>query len=307
MELICPSCEARYAIPDGSIGEKGRQVSCMNCGHGWHAYPPLVLGAEEAAVSPAAGMQWRDPEAMPSPPTALPARPSIPGMTDAAPAAAAPAKSRSAVNRSEQLAEIREMLAEVQSEDRAAAARSDQRAPMQSEPTLVAPAAGFAAAMDDRPSSSTTPNTFRDATRAAPEQPEAPGGDYDASLPEDDDDDDVDPLRRRMEMHDTSNKTSARPTDVKRLRRTHERRAKRRMRQGTAGSGAFLTGFLLVAIIASVMISLYLLHPQIIARVPATEKPLTEYVATIDGLRVTVAETFEGVHGWVSQQLEGKV
>ncbi|MEL6997904.1 MAG: zinc-ribbon domain-containing protein, partial [Pseudomonadota bacterium] len=221
MELICPSCEARYAIPDGSIGEKGRQVSCMNCGHGWHAYPPLVLGAEDAAVSPAAGMQWRDPEAMP---TAPPARPSIPGMTDAAPAAAAPAKSRSAVNRSEQLAEIREMLAEVQSEDRAAAARSDQRVPMQSEPTLVAPAAGFAATLDDRAATSSTQNTFRDATRVAPEQPEPPRGDYDASLREDDDDDDVDPLRRRMEMHDTSTKASAKPTDVKRLRRTHERR-----------------------------------------------------------------------------------
>ena len=46
MELICPQCDARYQIPDGSIGAAGRQVSCMSCGHAWHAYPPLMLDTQ---------------------------------------------------------------------------------------------------------------------------------------------------------------------------------------------------------------------------------------------------------------------
>ena len=52
MELICPSCEARYRVPDGAIGSQGREVSCTNCGHGWRAEPPLEL---EPAMAVAGG------------------------------------------------------------------------------------------------------------------------------------------------------------------------------------------------------------------------------------------------------------
>ncbi len=40
---------------------------------------------------------------------------------------------------------------------------------------------------------------------------------------------------------------------------------------------------------------------------PAAEQPMNEYVATIDGLRVSIAETYQGIAGWVSESLEGKV
>lgn len=321
MELICPSCEARYAIPDGSIGEKGRQVSCMNCGNVWHAFPPLVLGATQAA-SPSVGMQWRDPEQpgtvpqggaprwddVASAPPRETAPPSGHGGTsdpDAGPvtfetagkAAGGSAADRGSASRSEQLAEIREMLAEVQSEDRAAATRT---------PTLAdeAPANDLR-----RPQPDSDESAPRHAERA-PEPPEIPEAETFDPL-SDDVGDHVDPLRQRMQMLDNKSKSGdkqgTKPTNVKKLRRTHDRRAKQRQKAESARSGAFLTGFLLVAIIASVMIALYLLHPQIIARVPAAEKPLTEYVATIDGLRVSVAETYEGITGWVSESLEGKV
>ena len=326
MELICPSCEARYAIPDGSIGEKGRQVSCMNCGNVWHAYPPLLLGASQAATSPSVGMQWRDPDQAGSVPQGGAPRwddvtnpqpreaPPASGRPETIEASAAPASfetaksaserpgaDRGAASRSEQLAEIREMLAEVQSEDRAAATR--------------APSLGE----DESASDLRGPQTDADegSVRLAERKPEpAPAP---AAIPEveqidalsDDVGDDVDPLRRRMQMFECGGKpdekSKGKPTNVKKLRRSHDRRAKKRQKAETARSGAFLTGFLLVAIIASVMISLYLLHPQIIARVPAAEKPLTEYVATIDGLRVSVAETYEGISGWVTESLEGKV
>ncbi|MEM9059584.1 MAG: hypothetical protein AAGD13_03905 [Pseudomonadota bacterium] len=281
-----------------------------------------MLGAEQAAGSPSVGMQWRDPATQQTPPTAPPVRPAVPGgepvpvagvaaaaaaaSAGAAMSSAAPASdpaSRSATNRSEQLAEIREMLAEVQSEDRATALKAD-----------TSPSSEFGSEQSQSDGSDVSTISGR---RQRTEPSFGPGSEATRVMPDNSDPQDdlyedlnepeVDPLRQRMAMHDKSTGKSPKPTDVKRLRKSHERRAKRRSRESAAGSGAFLTGFLLVAIIASVMISLYLLHPQIIARVPATEKPLTEYVATVDGLRVTVAETYEGVRGWVSEQLEGKV
>jgi predicted Zn finger-like uncharacterized protein len=35
MILTCGDCGKRYLIPDGSIGEKGRKVRCVSCGHTW--------------------------------------------------------------------------------------------------------------------------------------------------------------------------------------------------------------------------------------------------------------------------------
>ena len=325
MELICPSCEARYGIPDGSIGEKGRQVSCMNCGHGWHAFPPLVLGAEQAAGSSSAGMRWQHPgpvqDLRRTEPTLEPTRSpsySAPyGSSSGAngsnaasvgtpiTAAASSTDARVAASRSEQLAEIREMLAEVQSEDRAvAAARSDTTStfsdaadeisrPLE-QPEFGSGEVGRSADLADRDE-----NT----TRVFPESEQS----VYAEEFVDPEPVETDPLRQRMQMAGGAAAAKAKPTDVKKLRKTHDRKVRRHKRQEAAGSGAFLTGFLLVAIIASVMISLYLLHPQIIERVPASEPALIEYVATIDGLRVTVAETYEGITNWVSESLEGKV
>ena len=61
-----------------------------------------------------------------------------------------------------------------------------------------------------------------------------------------------------------------------------------------------------VVIIAAVMIALYILHPQIIERMPGTEEALLKYVATIDSVRVSLAETFGGLQDWVSSALSDK-
>ncbi len=37
IEIVCPSCHARYQLPDGSIGPEGRKVSCSSCSHKWRA------------------------------------------------------------------------------------------------------------------------------------------------------------------------------------------------------------------------------------------------------------------------------
>ena len=40
MILECPECSAKFKIPDGALGEAGREVRCGKCEHKWHAMPP---------------------------------------------------------------------------------------------------------------------------------------------------------------------------------------------------------------------------------------------------------------------------
>lgn len=51
MILTCPSCSARYAVPDGAIGEGGRKVRCAKCRFSWvQEAPEESLAPGEPAV-----------------------------------------------------------------------------------------------------------------------------------------------------------------------------------------------------------------------------------------------------------------
>lgn len=280
MELICPSCEARYQLPDGAISEKGRQVSCMSCGHGWHAYPPLVLSESNRAgmASSPIGIPFGTPPggapaAGAKPPRQVaPSRP-MPGQADKFETAAAePQAAATSSSRTQQLAEIREMLAEVQAEDHTAPT-VQRDTPLQDD-SLTGPAKPRAAALAD-------------ADRPASNAPEETMGR-----------DPIDPLEERAQNR--PNKTEkAKPVDLKSIRRRHDRKERARQREKSMTNGAFLTGFLLVVIIVAVLIGLYVLHPAIISKLPGTEQALNEYVATIDSFRVSIAETVDQARRWL--------
>lgn len=53
MILACPSCSARFLIPDSAIGTRGRTVRCGRCGHVWYAAPPADRASDAGdAVDP---------------------------------------------------------------------------------------------------------------------------------------------------------------------------------------------------------------------------------------------------------------
>ena len=308
MELICPSCEARYQVPGGSIGEKGRQVSCMNCGHSWHAYPPLVLGTTETAPSPSRGLTYpggHTPQRPTGPKPVLvdPEETTSEKKTPQLAGDSAPPSVRADQSRSEQLAEIREMLAEVQSEDRAAAVLAPVAPARPAEPEAKASSQPKAPEPEAPPRESLTAGVQTSSSEAHEVDPRIAA---ESRRKQEDLRNQEEAADRERASREQNRGSKAKPTDVKKLTRSHTRRIRREKARAKAGSGAFLTGLLLVAIIAAVMIALYILHPQIIERMPGTEDALLKYVATIDGVRVSLAETFGGLQEWVSSALSDK-
>lgn len=43
MILTCPSCHARYVLPEGAIGPDGRRVRCAKCSHSWFEEGETIL------------------------------------------------------------------------------------------------------------------------------------------------------------------------------------------------------------------------------------------------------------------------
>jgi predicted Zn finger-like uncharacterized protein len=262
MELICPSCEARYGVPDGAIARQGRDVSCTNCGYGWRAMPPVG----EVAM-PSAGQGGMTEEA----------RPTSGLGGEGAGAAELHALRTNEPSRNAQLVEIREMIAQVQSENGIAASREAPAAPsgtpLRASPGPEGRGATF---MPGEAPSRTELRRIDDI--------EESGGE--TALHQD-------PLRRRMAELDA--RASRNHSDRDQMRRSMFNRNQDR----SAGSGAFLTGFLLVLLIGAAMLAAYAMRPTLIERFPESAPLLTEYGNGVDDVRSRIADGYDRGRSWV--------
>jgi len=126
----------------------------------------------------------------------------------------------------------------------------------------------------------------------------------------DDEEDERDTLKSRIDELDKAGRAAkgeAATTgyDPAKLRRMHEKRAKRlqRSRERKKRSGAFLTGFTLVGLVTATMVGLYMLRPQIIAAAPEMGPAMNQYVVTVDRYRVDLNEATAGWKAWLDERI----
>jgi predicted Zn finger-like uncharacterized protein len=286
MELICPSCEARYGVPDDAIGAQGRQVTCTNCGHGWRALPPLEL---TAAMASAAGSATGAGHG---------ARPRAIG-GHGGHGGGAPERGRTAEvhtlratepGRHAQLAEIRDIIQQVQSDS--PAERAAPPPPTMPPATPEAPAAApiRAAAPVPPPVSATALEAPARTELRRIDDIEESGGE--TALHQD-------PLRRRMAELDAR---AAR----ERSERDRGRRDVHRVNDQAAGSGAFLSGFLLIMLIGAALLAAYLMKPLIVERLPQTEATLEAYEDRVDEVRRDIVDGYDRARAWVIETVGGE-
>lgn len=277
IEIVCPSCQAHYELPDNSIGAEGRKVSCSSCQHKWRAYPegmePVEMEAAETSAASAVPLSGHAYGA-PSGPAAASGPSAAPAVAMAAAAASLGVTEPPAAtgSREDQLAAIRRMLSDLKENADSADRREPEPEPEQPNPVSAA-ARGF----------------YRDTETEERH----------------------DPLKARITQVDTLGRAvKGEPApnnyDAAQLRKRHEKRAKRlqRARERRRKTGGFLTGFTLVAVVASVVVGLYVMHPQIVASQPELEPAMNQYVSTIDRYRVELGEQTEVWSAWLSEKVE---
>ncbi len=284
IEIVCPSCGAQYQVPVDSIGPEGRKVTCSSCSHKWRAYAPAAA-ADPASEAPAESPA--EPTiALTGEPYAERESPAATGADEsAAPAAEAHEPSGAGeeatgeaqpatAGREEQMDAIRRMLDDLK--------RSAENEP-EPEPEPEAPR---------RPGPEPTMRRRDDEDT----------GDEDTGVQ----DTGGDPLRSRIRQLE-GGAQPGRPGnyDAARLRKMHERRARRlqKAKERQRKSGAFLTGFTLVAAVTATMVGLYALHPQIIAASPEIEPAMNEYVVTVDRYRIALDEATADWRDWMGERV----
>ena len=320
IEIVCPSCEARYQLPEGSIGPEGRKVSCSSCSYKWRALPEGAAPVEapfsdewqmpeeaappsEAAPSYAVPPSSEAPQSYDMPPSAEAVASQEPPSPDESPSSFEPGAESAAESAAESVAAA--AAATTASMAAIASAASDSEAPSTTPPPATGDRDEQMAAIRKMLSD------LKEGAAAEPEpEPEERPAPTTSAPPmrmrAEDDDDGRDQLKSRIDELSKAGRTAkGQPEqssyDAARLRRMHEKRAKKlqRSRERRKKSGAFMTGFTLVCLVAATMVGLYMLRPQIIAASPEMAPALDQYVVAVDRYRVQLDETTAEWREWM--------
>jgi len=65
MILVCPTCDAKFKVPEGAIPPTGRTVRCAKCKNSWHAVPNDLIRKQTRPVTPPGGPPRQARSAMP--------------------------------------------------------------------------------------------------------------------------------------------------------------------------------------------------------------------------------------------------
>lgn len=266
MRLICPNCDAEYAVDDAAIPPHGRDVQCSACGHAWFQPHPEAEAAAEAEAA-----LFDPPAAHPEPP---PEAPAAAPLEVAAVAAAAPAAPRRTIDEN-LLAILREEAQRETAQRQRDAARG-----LESQPDL-----GLATAT----------------TRRAVAAPTAAPAAAPAAAPEPDHDGDGAPPTLAASAVSGSPARRTLLPDIEEINSTL--RAGAHPRGGDAAAGAealpvapahssgFRTGFVAVTVAAGLMAATYAMAPRIAAMFPAAAPTMQRYVAGVDRARLWIDAT----------------
>jgi predicted Zn finger-like uncharacterized protein len=295
IEIVCPSCQARYQLPEGSIGPDGRKVSCSSCAHKWRAFPEgMEPAAGEAALEPVEAA----PEvvAPPPPPSAMAPSDAAAVVTPQAPPEPTPISEAAAM----------------------AAVASAAVAPTGSETAAPSPVPSPASGDREEQMAAIRQmlSDLKEGVEEAPEPEMAPPPQADAPAPtmrvNKEEEEELDPLKSRIDNLSNTAKAAKGQSgqsgyDAARMRKLHEKRAKKlqKSRERKKRSGGFITGFTLVGVVTATMVGLYVMHPQIIEAQPKMAPAMNEYVVTVDRYRVELNEKTTEWKAWLTERIGG--
>jgi len=309
IEIVCPSCQARYQLPEGSIGPEGRKVSCSSCSHKWRAYPEGEASSEappiDVSVTDVPAAEHEEP---------VSDGPVVDERVVDEPVTDEPVAEYEEPVGGEPVARPEEFVAEIaaaaiESTPESADFGIDTTAPS----TMPPPATGdrdeqmaaIRQMLSDLKEGADAAPEMVEEERPAPATSSAP-----ARRRAGDEGEGRDQLKSRIDdLSKTAKAVKGQPEqsgyDAAKLRRMHEKRAKKlqRAKERRNKSGAFITGFTLVSVVTATMVGLYVLRPQIVEAMPKMAPALNEYVVTIDRYRVEMNEFTIEWRAWLTERI----
>lgn len=261
MRLICPNCDAQYEVPDDVMPTSGRDVQCSNCGQTWFQHHPDYQPDDDTPG------ELGDTAPTPDEETAEPPAPP-----------AKPAPTRKQLDPS--VADILRQEAEAEK----LARQSKQAEALESQPDL---------GLDDGPDEPSP----EERVRLAKERTARLRGDVTPSEPAAVTSAAIIASRRDL-LPDIEEINST-------LRTGNERRsADPDLEDTTVDTGArrqsgFKRGFAMVIILASLLLLIYIFAAEISTAVPQLQPYLSDYVATINQVRVSLDSSVQSFLLWL--------
>ncbi|MBT8411581.1 MAG: zinc-ribbon domain-containing protein [Octadecabacter sp.] len=274
MRLICPNCGAQYEVAEDVIPQGGRDVQCSNCGHTWFEEPGASERDEQAAMQqaeePQAALSEPDPEPKAEPETE--AEPEAEVEAEPEPERK-PEPEAETEKTPSQAREIDPQVADILREEAAfeQAARRSEAQSIETQPDL--------GLEDSSDTEDQRTREARDRLARLRGEPEAGSAAAAAAIAAN--------APRRELLPDIEEINSTLRSDTGRASSDEE------AFEDPAPRSGFRRGFMSVVVAALLGLGVYAGSDRIIAAVPATQGPVTSYVAWVDGLR-----------GWLNDQMQ---